>query len=124
MKKEPQTLYWLHPHFYNWMGGHKYILEVTKRLKKNHGYNVTLITSGLTKEARQKFAKEKIEIITLFGWSTNSVFYWIFLPFFLKAEKWRLKNIVKIDSNALFISSLFPSNSLSLSLSKRTLQIC
>jgi glycosyltransferase involved in cell wall biosynthesis len=123
-KKQPQNLYWMHPHFYNWMGGHKYILEVAKRLQKKYHYKVTIITSGLTDEARQKFVEEKIDIIFLFGWSTNSLFYWLFLPFFLTAEKWRLQNIEKIDPNALYVSSLFPSNALSLELSHRTLQVC
>lgn len=117
-------LYWLHPHFYNWMGGHKYIYEVILRLKNDYDLDVILITSGLNETAEIKFKKNNIEIIKLFGFSTNSPLYWIFLPIFLLLEKMYLVYVKKIDRSALFISSMYPSNSLARKLSKNIYQLC
>lgn len=122
--KHQKTLYWIHPHFYNWMGGHKYIYEVIKRLQADHNFKVTLITSGLSPEARQKFEKILTPILTLSGFSTNSPIYWMFLPFFLRWENHKLQSIVKKNPNAGFISSMFPANTLASSLSKNSVQLC
>lgn len=120
----PQKVYWLHPHFYNWMGGHKFIYEVITRLKNEYQVEVTLITSGLSKSAEKKWLAAKVPIIKLSGFSTNTPFYWVFLPFFLMWEKWYLKSIKKIDLKAAFISSMFPSNTLAMNLSQKTAQLC
>ena len=124
MSQNKIKLYWLHPHFYNWMGGHKYIYEVIIRLKENYDFDVTLITSGMSLEAVKHFQKSQIPVIYLTPFSTNSILYWIFLPFFLFFEKWYLLLIKKIDTIALFISSMFPANTLASSLSSKTFQLC
>lgn len=106
------------------MGGHKYIYEVITRLKSMYGVEVILITSGLNAEATKHFSKSKIPVIKLFSFSTNSIIYWMLLPFFLFIEKWYLIIFKKIDRNAFFISSMFPANVLANSISFRTAQLC
>lgn len=126
MKKNPapRRLYWLHPHFYNWMGGHKFIYEVIVRLRQQHHLDVILVTNGLTASAQRRFQQAGVPIITTLPWSTNNPLYWLLLPLMLWFEKWYLLTVKKIDPHAGFISSMFPANRLALSVSPRAVQLC
>jgi glycosyltransferase involved in cell wall biosynthesis len=119
-----KTLYWLHPHFYNWMGGHQYILEVAQRLQTEYKYKIVILTAGLSSKAQQKFKSHNIETHTLLGLSTFSPFYWIFLPFFLILEVALLKWKFRVPQNAVIISSMFPATFLARMITKRNLILC
>lgn len=97
---------WLHAHFLNWMGGHNFIFEVTRRLSKN--YSLTILSSASNLEAKKRFERIKIPLIDLSGKSTNNLLYWLFLNYFLKKEEQLASTfIAKAD---LVISSHFPAN--------------
>jgi len=51
-----KKLAWVHSHFYNWMGGTKFILEVVKRLKKD--MDVEIFIQNGNPEYIAKFEKE------------------------------------------------------------------
>ncbi len=113
---------WLHPHFLNWMGGHRYIYEVIRRLNSRCGCEITLSTGAFSRFAKRQFHDIGIKTRELLGFSTNNPVYWLFLPIFLKIELNILKNEAK-NADAV-ISSMFPMNVLASKLSRRTIQLC
>jgi len=110
---------WLHSHFLNWMGGHKYIFEVTKRLAKEH--EIIVLTSIASKYAQVQFDSINIPLKTLNCCSTNDPLYWLFLPAMVKKEVENLKRICNTD---VVIASYFPANLWAMELKKPYLQIC
>lgn len=121
MSKHCKVL-WLHPHFLNWMGGHRYIYEVIRRLDNRYGCEITLFTGAFSSFAERQFQGIGIKTGRFSGFSTNNPIYWLFLPFFLKKEL----NILKIEARNtdVIISSMFPMNVLATRLSQRTIQLC
>src|SRR5258708_3745819 len=119
-----KTIYWLHPHFYNWMGGHQYILEVAQRLQSTYGYKVVILTAGLSSKAKQKFSAAKITTHSLLKISTFSPIYWIFLPVFLIIETAILKWKYKLSQNSIIIGSMFPTTFLSRTITTKNIILC
>lgn len=115
------SILWLHPHFSNWMGGHKYILEVAKRLKKKD-LNIVIGSDIFSKEAKEKFLREGIETLMLSGKSTNNYSYWLKLPQFINRDVQILTGRKK-DFD-LIISSMFPMNVLGKRLGLPHIQLC
>lgn len=116
------NILWLHPHFLNWMGGHRYIYEVSRRLVKKYNMNVVLYSGAISDYAKNEFLNAGIKIKTFLGLSTNSPFYWLLMPLFLNIEKYYLRQEAK--NYSVLISSMFPMNALANSLSKKTIQLC
>lgn len=123
-KSIPKQIAWLHPHFYNWMGGHQYILEVAQRLQNEYGYSITIYTAGLSPKAKAKFTAAKIQTRSLLGISTSSPVYWVFLPVFLFFEYLILKWRYKLSPHSIIISSMFPATFVAKMLTKHSLILC
>ena len=110
---------WLHSHFVNWMGGHQYIYEVTKRLARKH--HVTVAASIFSASALQKFRLARITTQTVGTTSTYSAWYWLLLPFFLDKEAKTISCSGKFD---IVITSYFPAHLWANKLNLPFVQIC
>ena len=119
MKNRPDIL-WLHPHFLNWMGGHKYIYEVVVRLSRK--YRVTIASAKFSPEAIKKFKAKQIKTFELSGISTNNPLYWLFLPYFILKDALRLRKV--IYKYKVVISSMFPMNIVAMILGIKHIQLC
>lgn len=115
-----KRIYWLHPHFINWMGGHKYIYEIGIRLAKK--YDLYIVADVFSVEAKNKFKKSGISVIQLGNYSTNNILYWSFLPLFVARDYFNLKKILKTGD--IVISSMFPMNIVGALLTNMNIQIC
>jgi glycosyltransferase involved in cell wall biosynthesis len=126
MKHGQTTLIWLHSHFKNWMGGTKFIYEVTKRLKKDH--NVIVIVENSSQSSKRKYKDENINLISLNSLTSNNYIYWLLLPYFIVKDfiliKKIIKNIQKKHSNIVIISSMFPMNVVARLLNLKHIQYC
>jgi glycosyltransferase involved in cell wall biosynthesis len=111
---------WLHSHFLNWMGGHKFVYEVVKRLNKKH--DITLYTSIASQYSIDNFRQANIKFQILNNLSTGNPFYWLLLPYFIHKEVKRLKPLI-VDAD-LVISSYFPANIWAYMTGKPHLQVC
>ncbi len=120
MSQKQKKIFWLHPHFLNWMGGHKYIFEITKRLSKK--YDVIIVSDVFSEDSKNKFCGINVHIITLGKISTNSIFYWIFLPYFMLRDVYIMRKY--INSKDILITSMFPMNVIAMILGNRHLQLC
>lgn len=126
VKKNQTTLIWLHSHFNNWMGGTKFIYEVTKRLKKN--YNIIVIVENSSQYSKRKYKDENISLIFLNSLTSNNYMYWLLLPCFIVKDfvsiKKIIKNIQKNHSNIIIVSSMFPMNVVAHLLNLKHIQYC
>ena len=113
-------IYWLHPHFLNWMGGHKYIYEIARRLSKK--YDVTVVADVFSEESKNKFKQVGLDTVSLSGISTNRILYWFFLPIYVIKNVLILKK--RISSNDILITSMFPMNVVASILRAKHIQLC
>ncbi|MBU0846002.1 hypothetical protein KKH23_02240 [Patescibacteria group bacterium] len=81
-KRKKYKVLWLHPHFLNWMGGHRYIYEVIRRLGSKYNCDTVLYSGAMSSFARNEFTEAGIKFKTFLGFSTNNPFYWLLIPFF------------------------------------------
>jgi len=115
-----KKIYWLHPHYLNWMGGHKYIYEIVKRLSNK--YSVLVVADIFSKESENKFKDLGLHTITLSSISTNKFVYWVFLPFYIVKDVLYLKK--HVHSNDILITSMFPMNVVATLLGAKHIQLC
>lgn len=111
---------WLHSHFLNWMGGHKYVFEVTKRFSKDH--QVTVCTSVASDYAKKQFQTINVPLHTVNFLSTNNPLYWFFLKQMINYEVSKLR--VFANSADVIITSYFPAHLWAKKLNKPYIQIC
>ncbi len=117
-------MYWMYPHFYHWMGGHKYIYEKIKFLREKYDLDIRVVAAGFSPYAKEKFEKAGIPMIPLLGVSTNWPLYWLLLPFFTKLEAWYLRNKVGVKKDDLIISCMFPTTVIAQQLTSRHITLC
>ena len=99
MKIKRQKIYWLHPHFNNFMGGHKYIVEVVTRLQKK--YQGVLLLDAISPANTKRLKDKKIDYKVLSGLSTNSIIYWLFLPYYVRKTLTKVKKIIPKSSGII-----------------------
>lgn len=84
----------LHPHFMNYGGASKVVLELGNRLN-NQGLDVKIITTTINPEIIKDYAD--LEFISLSNISTGNLFFWIMSPlFYLKLSRLLKKQAAKI----------------------------
>lgn len=120
MKIDKRRIYWLHSHFLNWMGGHKYIYEVSKRLARK--YDLYIVSDCFSTDAIEKFHDSSVKTLQLGTASTNNIFYWLFLPFFIVRNFYRLKKYLRQQD--IIITSMFPMNVIAMLLKNQSIQLC
>ncbi len=120
MRHKTNNIFWLHPHFLNWMGGHKYIYEIVRRLSKR--YDVMIVADVFSEDSKYKFNKLGLQTITLSGISTNKIVYWVLLPFYIIKDAFLLKK--HTNSNDILITSMFPMNVVATLLGVKHIQLC
>ncbi len=101
-----KKLIWYYPHLYFWMGGAKFVFEVTVRLKKH--FDVSVICNGGDKEIIKQFESRGVRVIVTSSLSTNSMIYWLLFPLFVTYD---LAGSFKYLKNAdHIIGSIYPAN--------------
>lgn len=112
MKKK--KIVWLFPHFKFWMGGTKFVYEVCSRLAKK--YDVKIFVNQADSQIAERFRKANCDIISFSFFSTNSIFYWAFLPISFLIDFFII--ILIIGKFDFLIATSFPSNLLAAIISK------
>ncbi|MDH4164300.1 MAG: glycosyltransferase family 4 protein [Nitrospirota bacterium] len=102
---------WLHSHFYNWMGGTKFVLEVTRHLQKFAP--VEIIVQNGNPRVIKKFTDAGMTVHNLHSLSTSSPFFWLGLPFFCRRDARKLRTLLDRNGFDAVISSMFPMNHIS-----------
>lgn len=112
-----KKIIWYYPHLKFWMGGTKFLFEVTKHLGKK--FKVIIICNVGDKNIIETFKRNKIEVATISFISTNNFFYWLFLPVFLLIDSALLfyHTYKNREINYIF-STLYPCNLICLFVSK------
>ena len=111
---------WMHSHFQNWMGGHKYVFEIVRQLKKNH--QVEVFASTASDYSRNQFKSQDVKLTTVNFTSTYNPLYWLILPVMIALESAKLKNLTK-DADVI-ITSYFPSHLWAEKIGRPYFQIC
>lgn len=119
-KKHNRKLYWCHSHFLNWMGSSNYIFEVIKILIQK--YQVIVVASVFSDEARRKFSSIGVKTISLNNKSTNSISYWLNLNKNIYLESEKLGNLV--NKSDIIVTSMFPMNCIAARLKNGYIQCC
>lgn len=112
MKKK--KIVWFYPHLKFWMGGNRFLYEVTKRLAKK--YDVLIVTNLGNPSFINRFRKENVKVATIFPFCSNDIIYWLFFPIFLTIEIFKSIKYAK-RADYLF-ATLFPSNFIAFFLAK------
>lgn len=86
--KPQKQIFILHPHFMNYGGASKVVLEFGSRLKKL-GLDVKIVTTKTNPKVIQNYAE--LEFIPLSNLHTGNLFFWVLFPFFY----FRLSNLLK-----------------------------
>ena len=111
---------WLHTHFLLNTGGTRYVHEVISRLAKE--YSITVFVEKSNPEWKEKFSSSGIKVVEILPLSSNSPFYWLLFPYWLRRDLAFLKTA--IQGFDLVVTSMFPMNWLSTQLDRATVQIC
>lgn len=88
------------------MGGTKFILETSGRLRNK--YEVVVVCNLGNEKIIEKFKKSGIDVKTTSVLSTNSLFYWLLFPLFLVYDFFSSLRYLK--NGDVIIATLFPSN--------------
>jgi len=110
-----------HTHLHFFQGGSKMIFELSKKIRKNE--KITLIIHNGKNEYIRLFEKERIHVMNLKSSSTNSVKYWLFLPFYVARESIMIINHVnrrKELQKEKIMTTTFPSHIVGYIVSKLT----
>lgn len=118
MKKQNKiSIIWLHSHFLYFMGGTKFVYEVTKRLvKKSDVRSVVMIVENSSDFVRDLYHPTGVKVKSINGITSNSMAYWAFLPLFIYRDYVFAKGISKKiqlqypKDSVVVISSMFPMN--------------
>jgi len=114
---------WFHSHFYNFTGGHKFVIEVIKRFQNKA--DIELIIQNGTNENIQKVINEGIIVNNLNKVSTNSALFWLNLNRTCLNDTEKLQKILDKKNIDTLISCMFPTNYIASKLkSKRIFQYC
>src|SRR5574340_84263 len=99
---------WLHSHFYNWMGGTKFVLEVTRHLQKFAP--VEIFFQNGSPRVIKNFPDAGIVVHNLRSLSTSSPIFWLGLPFFCRRDARQLEKALEQEGFTIVVSSMFPMN--------------
>lgn len=113
-----KKIYWHYPHLRFWMGGSRFLYEVTSRINKKYkNLNVTIITNQINKKFLDKFKKDNVNVLLINKLAcTNDFYYWLFFPIFFIYEL--IITFLKTKSADILIATLFPSNLITAIISK------
>lgn len=111
---------WLHSHFLYWMGGTKFIYEVVKKLKDRAEIDMFVEVSA--PQVKEQFTKIGIPVHDFSTTSSNSLFYWLLFPYYLRKDLRALRSI--IGSFDIIVANLFPMNWLATRLNRKNLFYC
>ena len=106
MKKDKPRLIWLHTHICYWTGGTKFILNVVSNLSKH--YQITVYVEDYDIKIKKEFEQGGVTVVQIAPYSSNRLYYWLFLPLIVVREIVLLKKILSKDDT--IISSMFPMN--------------
>jgi len=101
---------WVHSHFYNRMGGNKFILEVVKRLNKKDDLTVEIFIQNGNQKFIKKLTDEWIKVHNLWSSSTNRGLFWLFLPIICNNNAKKLQKLLEKWWFDSVITSMMPMN--------------
>lgn len=111
---------WLHSHFLYWMGGTKFVYEVSTRLAQEN--SLTIFVERSSTFAEKKYSSSGIQIFEIGGRSSNNFIYWLLFPYYIRKDLTNLKT--RIADYDVVVSSMFPMNWIAGQLNKPTVQYC
>ena len=115
-----KSIYWLHSHFLLNTGGTRFVYDVILRLHQY--YHITVVVEKCSEYWKKRYGMIGVDVIEISPLSSNSMWYWLFFPFFFIFEVIRLKKIVRNDE--VMISTMFPMHAVAVFVSKKTLFYC
>lgn len=115
-----RSIVWIHSHFLYWMGGTKYIFEVTSRLAKTHKLKV--IVENANNRAVETYKRAGVKLINLSKPTSTSLLYWLTFPFQIFDTYLRVRKYV--DRDSVVITSMFPMNVVARMLKIKHYQLC
>jgi glycosyltransferase involved in cell wall biosynthesis len=120
---------WLHSHFLYWMGGTKFVHHVISELKKNKNIKrITVIVENTSDFSMKQYSDINVELISLNSSSSNNPLYWLFLPFILTKNYFKIKKIYLnyklTKENSVTFSGMFPMNVVANFLNTNHVQNC
>jgi len=98
----------MHPHLSTWMGGTRFIYEVSRRLKKR--CDIEIIVETISPDLREKFENEGIRVTEVSDLSTYSMKYWAFFPLYLRKTLKNCEEKITKGKFDVLIASFFPMN--------------
>lgn len=97
---------WMHSHLLYWMGGTKFIFEVSKRLSKD--VELIILVEQISDEILTKFNDIGVQVKIISNRSSNNPIYWLLFPIYLLKEGEELKKT--LGDYDVLLSSMFPMN--------------
>ena len=101
-----RQILWMHSHFLYWMGGTKFIFELTSRLHQH--IPVMVFVEDYSTLAKQYYAQAGISLERTTRKTSTSPMYWMRLPAYLNVSYDIIKRY--INSDTILFSSMFPAN--------------
>lgn len=114
---------WFHSHLLHLnSGGTRFVFETCYGLKQTYHHNVTIYCDTASEESRQYANELGIGLVELDTSSTNSLAFWLKLPFVLKRKRRRLLGL--LPKGCVIVNSMFPMNVLVANLPFPRVQMC
>jgi glycosyltransferase involved in cell wall biosynthesis len=99
---------WMHPYLSTWLGGTRFIYEVSRRLKKK--CDIEIIVETISSDLREKFENEGMRVTEVSELSTYSMKYWTFFPLYVRKTLKNCREKITRDKFDVLIASFFPMN--------------
>lgn len=114
---------WLHSHLLNVnSGGSRFVLDYAAGLCAAHGHQVTLFCDVASPAAREQVSSLGMELVELDTRSTNSLGYWLSLPWRVARKRRQLRAMQ--DRFDVIVNSMFPMSWVVTGLDLPKLQVC
>jgi len=102
-------IFWHYPHLFYFMGGTRFLLNINVYLDQRSN-KTRVVTNAGDVEVINAFKSNQIEIKSFSSLSTNSIIYWLLLPFFIFSDLVHAFKYIKKDKDSVLFATLFPSN--------------
>ena len=100
---------WFHSHLLHLnSGGTRFVFETCHGLSQTYHHDVTIYCDTASEESRQYARELRIRLVELDTSSTNSLMFWLKLPYVLKRK--RKKVLELLPKKCVIINSMFPMN--------------
>jgi len=118
------SILWLQPNLSKFNGTAVFTYEVSVRLKNIFGFSVEVAGEVVADNVKTRFNKSGIKIHSVIGKTSNSINYWLLLPYYIARNIRKIRKLLDIGKYGVVIAGHFPMNYVMSKMDRPYLQYC